>query len=58
MNKAPLALDHLDVETFEPTPNLAAFNRVGGQGTACFETCANDPTSDPAVDTCGPAGCD
>ncbi|HEY0018166.1 MAG TPA: hypothetical protein VGC13_17750 [Longimicrobium sp.] len=57
MKKSSLDLTRLEVESFEPVGEVAAFGRVG-QGTACFETCKTDPTSDPDVETCGPLGCD
>lgn len=53
MKKNALNIDHLNVETFE----TASVNHVAlpgvGRGTACFETCKTDPTSDPDVETCG-----
>lgn len=54
MKKTALDIDHLEVETFETTANLVRLPGVG-LGTACFETCKTDPTSDPDVETCGPA---
>jgi hypothetical protein len=46
----------LSVESFDIAGD-AVLVRVG-QGTACFEICKTDPTSDPEVETCGPLGCD
>lgn len=51
MKKTSLDLTHLTVESFDVAGDAAAL-RVGA-GTACFETCKTDPTSDPDVDTCG-----
>jgi hypothetical protein len=51
MKKTSLDLNHLAVESFDVAGD-AALPRVGG-GTACFETCKTDPTSDPDVDSCG-----
>lgn len=51
MSKNSLDLSNLTVESFDVVGNAAAL-RVGG-GTACFETCKTDPTSDPDVDSCG-----
>ena len=51
MKKTPLDLNHLSVESFDVAGD-AVLVRVG-QGTACFETCKTDPTSDPDVETCG-----
>lgn len=53
MKKTALNIDHLNVETFETSVNHVALPGLGAQGTACFETCKTDPTSDPDVDTCG-----
>lgn len=54
MKKTTLDMDQLDVESFATAPgNLVALPGVG-RGTACFETCKTDPTSDPDVETCGP----
>lgn len=50
MSKNPLDISQLTVDSFETSANRLP---SGGQGTACWETCANDPTSDPAADTCG-----
>jgi hypothetical protein len=52
MNKITLDTDALTVESFDTVPNLAILTREG-RGTACFETCKTDPTSDPDVETCG-----
>jgi hypothetical protein len=52
MNKSPLDPASLKVESFEATPALASFAGLG-RGTACFETCKTDPTSDPDAETCG-----
>ena len=51
MKKTSLDLSHLSVETFDIAGDAVQV-RVG-QGTACFETCKTDPTSDPDVETCG-----
>jgi hypothetical protein len=51
MKKTSLDLNHLTVESFDVAGDAAVL-RVG-QGTACFETCKTDPTSDPDVDSCG-----
>ncbi|HEU0301300.1 MAG TPA: hypothetical protein VFR37_17680 [Longimicrobium sp.] len=51
MKKTSLDLGKLTVESFDVAGD-AGLLRVG-QGTACFETCKTDPTSDPDVDTCG-----
>ncbi|HEX8394732.1 MAG TPA: hypothetical protein VF665_20475 [Longimicrobium sp.] len=42
----------LTVESFDTTPTAMSIAGVG-QGTACFETCKTDYTSDPDRDTCG-----
>lgn len=55
MKKSSLDLNHLNVESFETSANLVALPGVG-RGTACFETCKTDPTSDPDVETCGGDG--
>jgi hypothetical protein len=52
MRKNPLDLATLDVESFDATPAMAQL-RAAGFGTACFETCKTDPTSDPDAETCG-----
>jgi len=52
MKKNPLDPDTLQVESFEATPVVAQL-AVAGYGTACFETCKTDPTSDPDAETCG-----
>jgi hypothetical protein len=41
----------LTVESFDTTATAMSIAGVG-RGTACWETCANDPTSDPGADTC------
>lgn len=51
MKKSPLDLSRLSVESFDVVADVASL-RVGA-GTACFETCKTDPTSDPDVETCG-----
>jgi hypothetical protein len=52
MKKSPLDPTALQVESFEATPAMSQL-RVAGFGTACFETCKTDPTSDPDAETCG-----
>ncbi|HEU4884713.1 MAG TPA: hypothetical protein VFT45_20825 [Longimicrobium sp.] len=52
MKKTSLDLSQLSVESFDIPGGDAVQVRVG-QGTACFETCKTDPTSDPDVETCG-----
>lgn len=52
MKKNKLDLSNLSVESFDVAGNPGTIGGVGG-GTACFETCKTDPTSDPDVDTCG-----
>lgn len=52
MKKIALDTDALAVESFDTVPNLAILPSEG-RGTACFETCKTDPTSDPDVETCG-----
>ncbi|HEX6036535.1 hypothetical protein [Longimicrobium sp.] len=52
MKKIALDTETLAVESFATVPKLG-FLPGGGAGTACFETCKTDPTSDPDVDTCG-----
>lgn len=54
MKKNGLDPNDLNVETFETAANLVALPGIG-RGTACFETCKTDPTSDPDADTCSPA---
>jgi hypothetical protein len=55
MKKTPLELSTLTVETFEPSPSLSVL--PGQKGTACWELCANDPTSNPDHDSCGAEIC-
>jgi hypothetical protein len=57
MKKSPLDLDRLDVQTFETTPDLSAALGRDARGTACWELCANDPTSNPDHDSCGAEIC-
>lgn len=52
MNRSPLDPTTLKVESFEPSPALSQL-AAAGFGTACWETCKTDPTSDPDVETCG-----
>lgn len=55
MKKNTLDPNALNVETFETAAiNLVALPGIG-RGTACFETCKTDPTSDPDAATCSPA---
>jgi hypothetical protein len=54
MKKSELNIEHLSVESFDTVPNLVSIPGAG-LGTACFETCKTDPTSDPDAETCGPA---
>ena len=58
MKKVPLDLSHLSVETFAPTPDLSPAGAGEARGTACWELCARDPTSNPDEPTCGAAACD
>ncbi|HEX8321494.1 hypothetical protein [Longimicrobium sp.] len=53
--KTALDLNTLHVETFE-TANLVVVAEAE-KGTACWELCAADPTSDPDADSCGPHKC-
>lgn len=50
--KTTLDVGRLEVETFATTPGFALLPGEG-RGTACWETCKDDPTSDPDVETCG-----
>lgn len=50
MKKSTLNPNDLAVESFD-VAGKSILPPVGG-GTACFETCRTDPTSDPDVDTC------
>lgn len=52
MSKSPLHPETLQVESFDATPAISRI-AVAGFGTACFETCKTDPTSDPDAETCG-----
>ena len=52
MKNIPLDAERLEVESFSTVPSLEVLPGEG-RGTACWETCKDDPTSDPAVDTCG-----
>lgn len=52
MKQSPLDPTELQVESFEATPPMSQL-RAAGFGTACFETCKTDPTSDPDAETCG-----
>lgn len=56
MKKTPLNVDTLQVESFDPQPHLVSLPGAG-RGTACWELCAADPTSNPDHDTCGAAAC-
>lgn len=55
VKKTGLDLNALAVETFETT-NMVAVPEAA-KGTACWELCAADPTSDPNADSCGPYEC-
>ena len=55
MKTKTLDLNELTVETFETANLVGALE--GEKGTACWELCAADPTSDPDVDSCGPYKC-
>ncbi|HEX6913045.1 MAG TPA: hypothetical protein VF142_21730 [Longimicrobium sp.] len=57
MKKNPLELSSLDVQTFETTSDLSAALGRDQRGTACWELCANDPTSNPDHDSCGAEIC-
>ena len=52
MKKTTLDVGRLEVETFATAPGFALLPGEG-RGTACWETCKDDPTSDPDVETCG-----
>lgn len=56
MKKTTLDVARLEVESFEAQPNLVSIPGAG-RGTACWELCANDPTSNPDHDTCGAEVC-
>lgn len=58
MKKNPLDLGRLAVETFDPRPDVSALLAREGRGTACWELCAADPTSNPDEATCGAAVCE
>jgi hypothetical protein len=58
MKKTTLDIDHLNVETFDPRPDVSATLAREGRGTACWELCAADPTSNPDEATCGAAVCE
>ncbi len=58
MKKNPLDLGNLAVETFDPRPDVSAMLVKEGRGTACFELCAREPTSNPDEATCGAAACE
>lgn len=52
MKKNSLDPNGIAVESFDTTSTAMSIAGVG-QGTACFETCKTDYTSDPDRDTCG-----
>lgn len=54
VKKTDLNVNDLAVESFE-TSNLVPMAEA--KGTACWELCAADPTSDPNADSCGPYEC-
>jgi len=56
MKKSSLDVTALQVESFEAQPNLVSLPGAG-RGTACWELCANDPTSNPDHDSCGAEVC-
>jgi hypothetical protein len=53
MKKTPLDPNTLTIKSFDTAPALISLPGAG-LGTACFETCKTDPTSDPDAETCGP----
>lgn len=53
--KTALDLNKLNVETFETASFVVVAEAE--KGTACWELCAADPTSDPDADSCGPHKC-